>query len=113
MLCIVFASPIVSIFLKGQSPELFAYSVSSFRIFSITVLVLGFNVLTSGYFASIEKTFDATIISLSRGLVLITIVLIAMTSLFGEKGIWISTLISELLCLIISITLLYKNKLSF
>lgn len=113
MLCIVFANPIVSIFLKGQSPELFAYSVSSFRIFSITFLVLGFNVLTSGYFASIEKTFDATIISLSRGLVLITIVLIAMTSLFGEKGIWISTLISELLCLIISITLLYKNKLSF
>ncbi|MFL7797728.1 MATE family efflux transporter [Clostridium chauvoei] len=113
ILCIIFANNIVAIFLKGHSPELFSYSVSAFRIFSTAFLILGFNVLISGYFASIEKPFNATIISLSRGLIIITIVLLTMTSLVGENGIWISTLISELLCLIISILLLIKNRISY
>ncbi|GAB6167845.1 MATE family efflux transporter [Clostridium carnis] len=110
IICIIFAKGIVSIFIKDSNPELFSYSVTSFRIYSSAFLVLGFNVLISGFFASVEKPLSATIISLSRGFIIITICLFSLTTLFGENGIWISTLISEILCSLVSIYLLRKNK---
>lgn len=108
IICIVLAKPIVAVFISNSDPLLFDYSVNAFRVFSTAFLLLGFNVLISGYFASIEEPFNATVISLARGLIIITLVLITLTSLIGSNGIWIATFISELLCLFISIYLLFK-----
>lgn len=108
IICIVLAKPIVSVFISNSDLLLFDYSVNAFRVFSTAFLLLGFNVLISGYFSSIEEPFNATVISLARGLIIITLVLITLTSLIGSNGIWIATFISELLCLFISIYLLFK-----
>lgn len=100
--CMLFTKPIVSLFINPSETELFQYSVHVFRLFSVSFLFLGYNVIISGFFASIEKPLLSTIISLSRGLVVICISLFAMIFIFGGKGIWISTGISEFICLFIS-----------
>lgn len=111
LICIIFAKEIVYIFIKDSSSPLFTYSISAFRLFSSSFLILGFNVLISGYFASIEEAFKATIISISRGLIFITLFLFTLSFYFGDTGIWISTLISESVCLLLSLYLLLtKNK---
>lgn len=111
LICIIFAKEIVYIFIKYSSSPLFTYSISAFRLFSSSFLILGFNVLISGYFASIEEAFKATIISISRGLIFITLFLFTLSFYFGDTGIWISTLISESVCLLLSLYLLLtKNK---
>ncbi|MGL5330245.1 MAG: hypothetical protein ACRDD7_13320 [Peptostreptococcaceae bacterium] len=74
------------------------------------ILVMGYNVITSGFCVSIEKPIQAGIVSLGRGVVVITITLIVMIILFGGSGIWIATLVSELIVLIISKNILDKCK---
>lgn len=110
IICIVFAKEIVYIFIKDSSSPLFTYSISAFRLFSSSFLVLGFNVLVSGYFTSIEEAFKATIISISRGLIFISLALFSLSFYFGDTGIWIATLISELICLLLSSYLLLKRN---
>lgn len=111
LLSIIFTKEIVFIFIKDTSSSLYLYSVSAFRIFSTSFLILGFNILISGYFASIEEPFKATIISLCRGIIFIAISLFSLSFYFGDTGIWISTLVAEVICLGLSIYLLLrKNK---
>lgn len=107
---VVFCAPsIVKIFIGSKKDGLYKYSVKALRIFALSFLIVGYNVNISGFLASIEKPIHATIISLGRGLVIITISLFILTALFGEKGIWIATIVSESICFSISIFIL-KNK---
>lgn len=111
LICIGFTAPIVSLFISPDDGLLFESSMQVFRTFSVSFLFLGFNVLTSGFFASIEKPVLSTIVSLGRGLVVITISLLFMILLFGGKGIWITSVVSEAICVVISLAFL-KNKIS-
>ena len=102
ILCLIFAPQIVSLFITDGSSKLIKDSILAFRLYSTSFLLLGFNILCSGFCVSIEKPLLATIISLSRGFVLIIISLILCILLFGGKGIWISPIICEIGCLFIS-----------
>ncbi|MGL5694662.1 MAG: MATE family efflux transporter, partial [Peptostreptococcaceae bacterium] len=106
----LFTNQIVSLFISGEEIELFSYTVNILRIFSLAFLVMGYNVITSGFCVAIEKPVQAGIVSLGRGIVVITLVLIVMVLIFGGAGIWISTLISELIVLLISRKVLGKCK---
>ncbi|MPQ44226.1 MATE family efflux transporter [Clostridium tarantellae] len=108
LISILFTKNIVSIFISSSDINLFKYTVDSFRKFSISFLILGFNILISGFCASVEKPFNATIISISRGLIIILLVLFSMVAIFGGEAIWYVTIISETICLIISLVVL-KN----
>lgn len=107
--CFIFAPQIIHLFLNDSETSLILNSISIFKTYSLSFLLLGFNILASGFCVSIEKPIFATIISLSRGFVLILLSLIISILIFGGKGIWISTIISESLCLIISLTLTKKS----
>lgn len=107
---IIFTTNLVSLFLdKEASSYLISLSTKSLKIYSICFLLIGFNILISGFFVAIEKTFYATLISLSRALIII-ITLIIMTKLLGAFGIWITPTISESTSLILSLILLKLLK---
>ena len=100
----IFTTNIVYLFLDNTaSAYLSNLSIDSFRIYSFCFLLLGFNIIIFGFCAAIEKPFYAALISLSRGLVIVVLILILLTSLFGGNGIWITTTISESICLLISL----------
>lgn len=109
LICLFFTPQIVGLFISPDQKDLFLKSVSVFKIFSVSFIFMGYNVITSGFFASIEKPSISTIVSLSRGLVIICISLVVMIFLFGGKGIWVSSVISEFICFIISILFLKFN----
>ena len=92
---------IVGAFLKRSSP-IFAYSVSALRLYGWSFLVVGFNVVFAAFFTAVERPVPAFAISLSRSLVLLAASLLAMAVLFGDRGIWLSTFVSELGCLCIT-----------
>ncbi|AWZ48879.1 MATE family efflux transporter [Clostridiaceae bacterium 14S0207] len=107
-----FTRPIVRVFIDGNvQGDIFNYSVKAFRIFSISFLILGYNILISGFFASVAKPIHATIISLGRGLIIIIASLFVMVALFGGNGIWMATSVSEGICLILSSFILKKSNL--
>ena len=98
----VFANQIVAMFISGLDKELFSYTVSILRVFSLAFLVMGYNVITSGFCVAIDKPVQAGIVSLGRGVVVITVSLIVMVLLFGGTGIWFATLVAELIVLVVS-----------
>ena len=93
------AGAIVGLFLPGEDGALLAYSVRALRLYSSAFLVMGFNVLLAGFFTAVERPAFSFTISFGRGLVLLSGSLVALSALFGETGIWLSPLCSELLCL--------------
>lgn len=112
LICVIsvfYGQHIVSVFIPKSNHLLFSESVAAFKTFSLSFLLLGFNVLISGFCAALEQPLNATIISLGRGLVIIVICLFSMIAILGGNGIWLATLISEALCLILSILILRKT----
>ncbi|WP_242866469.1 MATE family efflux transporter [Clostridium acetireducens] len=106
----VFSSDIIGVFMhKVTDRELISYSIKAIRIFSLSFIIVGYNILISGFFAAIAKPKHATIISISRGFIIITLTLFIMTNIFGEIGIWLSTAVSEGISVFISL-ILFKNN---
>jgi len=109
-LCYIFAGGIVSLFLEDMSSPLAGYSIKVFRIFILSFLLAGFNIVISGYFTAIEKAAAATTLSLTRGIIALVGVLFILTALVGGEGIWWAPLTSEFICMIMTIIFFYKTK---
>ena len=113
--CYIFASGIVSLFLDDMSTALASYSVRVFRIFILSFLLAGFNIIIGGYFAAVEKAGPATAISLTRGIIALVGALFILTSLVGGEGIWWAPLAAEVICLVMTLALFlnyYKKTFS-
>ncbi|MGL5577163.1 MAG: MATE family efflux transporter [Sarcina sp.] len=110
----IFTNNIVSLFLDN-SPSAYVVdlSISAFKVYSISFLLMGFNILISGFFAAIEEPFYAALISLSRGLIVIIGALVVLTIFFGSNGIWITPTVSESICLVISLFAFYQVQKDF
>ena len=106
--CMVFARQIVSLFVSADMPALMDYSVNVLRIFSLSFLLAGYNVVIGGYFIAVEESFAATGISLSRSIVALTLCLMILTAVFGGAGIWWTPLMSEAVTLAFTAVMLKK-----
>ncbi len=102
------AELIVSIFIRPESAQVFAYTAHALRIFSFSFLLVGANVVLSGFFAAMELPRSSFSISLSRGLVLLVLSLSVLAALLGDSGIWAATGVSEALCLVLSLSLFFR-----
>ncbi len=109
MICYLGAEMIAGIFITGEE-ELLSYSVSVFRIFIFSFLFVGYNVVFAGYFTAIEKSGTAVLISLGRGCILLVVSMVILTAAFGGEGIWWASILSEFLCLALSVVLCYNNR---
>lgn len=105
--CQLFAGPIVGLFLEAGDP-LFAYTVTALRLYSTCFLLMGFNVVISSFFTAMEHPFPALTISFGRGLVLISGCLMVLSVVLGDVGIWLSPLVSEGICLVITLFFLLR-----
>lgn len=112
LICYVGAESIVGLFLKESEASLSIYSVRVLRIFILSFLLEGLNVVLGGYFTSVEKAGFATMISLTRSLIALVISLVFLTAVFGGEAIWWAPLIAESCCLVLSAGLYqwYRKK---
>ena len=110
-ICLFMTPALVSIFIDASRAELFTYTVHAFRIYSLCYLVIGYNIVCSGYFAAVEKSGYSFTISLLRGFVLIAASIWIMGELFQGEGIWYATLVCESSTLVVSIwCMLHSQK---
>ena len=109
-ICLFMTPALVSIFIDASSTELFAYTVHAFRIYSLCYLVIGYNIVCSGYFAAVEKSGYSFTISLLRGFVLIAASIWLMGELFQGEGIWYATLVCESSTLVVSIWCMLRSQ---
>lgn len=105
--CWLGADMIVGMFISAENQELRMYSVQVFRIFVLSFLIAGYNVVIGGYFTSVERAGFATIISLTRSFVALVASLMLLTTAFGGEGIWWSPILAEGICLLMTGGMLY------
>ena len=100
VLCELFTGTLVGLFIdQGLEPALFADTVADFRIYAVSFLFMGVNVVLSTWFSAVERPAFAIAMALARSLVVIAVTLYALSALFGPLGIWLSAGVSEILCL--------------
>lgn len=109
-ICLFMTPALVSIFIDASRAELFTYTVHAFRIYSLCYLVIGYNIVCSGYFAAVEKSGYSFAISLLRGFVLIAVSIWIMGELFQGEGIWYATLVCESSTLVVSIWCMLRSQ---
>lgn len=109
-ICLFMTPALVSIFIDASRAELFTYTVHAFRIYSLCYLVIGYNIVCSGYFAAVEKSGYSFAISLLLGFVLIAASIWIMGELFQGEGIWYATLVCESSTLVVSIWCMLRSQ---
>ncbi|MGI6153675.1 MAG: MATE family efflux transporter [Christensenellaceae bacterium] len=109
LICLAFAKPVTAAFIPNGDRVLVEYSIWALRIYSISFLLAGFNIVAGGYLTALERPKSAIVISLSRSIVLLALSLFVLTLLFGGQGIWWTMTVTETLTLVLSIWLLRRE----
>ncbi|MCM1364563.1 MAG: MATE family efflux transporter [Faecalibacterium sp.] len=113
-LCIFFfADPIAQIFNSEHNAELQIMAVSGMKLYFTAIPFVGFNIIISIFFTSVEKPIPAHIISLLRGLILIIPMAFLMSKLFELTGTWLAFPVTEAIVSLIALVLYpigYKTK---
>lgn len=104
------ADLLVSLFISGELTALREYSAGVFRIFALSFLIMGVNIQMGGFFTAVERPQPALAISLGRGVITIAIALRLCTMIFGGEGIWMSQIISEILCCVMTGFFVYQYR---
>jgi len=90
-----FAYPIAAAFNREQNIVLQNLAVTGMRIYFIGGIFAGFNIVVSTYFASVEKTRPAHIISVLRGFVVILPLVFLLSNVLGITGVWLAFPVAE------------------
>ena len=74
-----------------------AYEIASkgLPLYATGFIFFAVNIVSIGYFQSVEQARYATIITLLRGFVLLTACFFGLPLLFGNPGIWLATPLAE------------------
>lgn len=104
------AGPLAALFISESLPDLRLETIQAFHAFSWSFLICGFNIIIGGYFTALEYPKSAMAISLGRGFLFVAVSLQILTMLFGKNGIWWAAFSSEMLCLILTLLLLYLRQ---
>lgn len=92
----------IFIFLGSQATALTERSITALRLYGLSFALVGFNIVAAGFFTAIERPLFSVTISAARSFIVLAVCLFTLTYLFGETGIWISTAVSEAICLLLS-----------
>lgn len=83
---------------------------TGFRIYSMTFLAMGYNVVNFMYFTSCGDAKSSALISSLRGLVLLIVFTLILSALFGMNGVWLSAPCSEVLTAAVSYFLICRQR---
>lgn len=104
------APALIGMFLPEAEPQMLAFSTDAFRRYSLCYLPVGFNIYIAGFLTAMERPVPAVAISTGRGLILQGSILLLLATVFGGSSIWFAPLISELLCLGLSVFFLLRLR---
>lgn len=97
----LFPGAMVGIFTSNE-PATEAMAGYAIVIFFSALLVIGAQIVCAGYFQAIGKPLQATILSLSRQILIFIPLLIILPRYMGLEGVWIAAPISDLAAFVIT-----------
>lgn len=105
-----FADPIARIFNSEGNEELQRIAVTGLKLYFTSVAFVGYNLILSTYFTSVERALPAHLTSLLRGLLLIVPLAFLMSAAWGMTGVWLTFPVTELLTAVLGAWLDRKGE---
>ncbi len=102
----------VSIFIPNTTSKAFNIAVEFAYYVKWAFFFIGLNIVFSSYFTAIHRPLESIIIASMRGLIMPLSLLFILPLFFGNKGIYLSLPITEIITLIIAFVLWKYNNLT-
>lgn len=106
----IFAEEIALVFNSEKNALLQGMAVEGLRLYFVSTVFMGFNIIISMYFISVEKVAPAHTISLLRGFAVIIPMAFVLSSVWKMNGVWISFPASEIVVFLVSAALYRKCR---
>ena len=87
---------IVALFIDRSYPA-YEIAVQGLPLYATGFVFFAVNIVSIGYFQSVERARYATFITLLRGFILLTACFFGLPLVLGDEGIWLATPLAELL----------------
>lgn len=94
----------------GCSEEVIDMVSEGFKFYALTFLIMGYDIINSMYFTSCGDALSSAILSSLRGFILLLAFILIFPAIWGMKGVWMATPLTEMLTAIVSIFLIMKQK---
>lgn len=104
------APKLVTVYLPEAGAEMLTFATDAFRRYSLCYLPVGFNIYIAGFLTAMERPLPAVSISTGRGLILQGSILLLLAAVLGGSSIWFAPVISEVLCLGLSVFFLLRLR---
>lgn len=104
------APKLVAVYLPEAGAEMLTFATDAFRRYSLCYLPVGFNIYIAGFLTAMERPLPAISISTGRGLILQGSILLLLAAVLGGGSIWFAPVISEVLCLGLSVFFLLQLR---
>lgn len=109
-LIFLFADPITAVFNSEQNTALQQIATLGLKLYFLSNLFVGFNILLSVYFVSSDHPLPSQILSILKGIVLIVPLAILLSSVAGMTGIWLAYPFTEFLTAIVGCIIYWKTS---
>ena len=110
-LCLLFSlggRQLIGLFFTPGDPrtsQVMDLAVRGARIYSLSFLASGFNIVQSGYHTALGDALRSVTIAASRGIVFLPIGLAVFSALFQENGVWMAPLFAEAITVVVCLLL--------
>lgn len=95
-------APYLSMIFARSDPALMELTTGAIRIYSLSFLLMGFNMFGSAFFTALNNGVVSAVISFLRALVFEVLSVLLLPSWFGLNGIWSSIVSAELLSILVT-----------
>lgn len=108
LVTVLFSNSIASIFLDSSLP---AHDIAArgLPLFAVCFIPFAVNIVSIGYFQSVEQVRNANIITMLRGFALMILSFAAVPRVLGVEGIWLSLPVSEIATMFV-LFLIYRRN---
>ena len=107
---LIFSEEIVNLFNSEGDKVLLSMAIGGINIYFSAFIFMGINIVTTSFFASINKPKESFAISMIRGLIIVIPLILLLPNFLGMTGVWLTIPLSEAITLFISIIIYFKYK---
>ena len=104
------SAPTLAMTFVGYSNELMSLTQHAIHLYSLSFLLVGFNIYFSAFFTALNNGAVSALLSFLRTFALQTVCVIGLPYLFGANGIWLASFTAEIIALCIGLFFIMKNR---
>lgn len=102
-------SEMVTLFFREGETDIILMAANATAILAFAYLFSGFNILIAGYFTSVGQAKYSLIISVLRGIGLLSVFMLLLPPVLGIRGIWLTVPLAEIITLVFA-GIIYLRK---